>query len=68
MSKWPLEIIHTSDIWGPAQTPILILNTYYITFVDDDYSRLMWIYFLKEKSSLLSRLLQKRNMGLGLNV
>ena len=52
MSKWPLEIIH-SDIWGPAQTPTLNGNRYYITFVD--YSRFMWIYFLKEKSEALEK-------------
>jgi len=53
MSKYPLEIIH-SDIWGPAQTPTLNGNRYYIIFVDD-YSRFMWIYFLKEKSEALEK-------------
>jgi len=45
---------YSPDIWGPAQTPTLNGNRYYIIFVDD-YSRFMWIYFLKEKSEALEK-------------
>ncbi|MDM1593453.1 transposase family protein, partial [Escherichia coli] len=48
-----MEIIH-SDIWGPAQTPTINGKRYYITFIDD-YTRFIWVYFLKEKSEALNR-------------
>ncbi|CAL2253623.1 unnamed protein product [Prunus armeniaca] len=51
-SKWranePLGLIH-SDICGPMQTPSLGGNRYFITFIDD-YSRMCWVYFLRNKS------------------
>lgn len=50
-SKWrakePLELIH-SDVCGPMQTPSLSGNIYFITFIDD-YSRMCWVYFLRNK-------------------
>lgn len=54
-SKWranePLGLIH-SDICGPMQTPSLGGNRYFITFIDD-YSRMCWVYFLRNKSEAL---------------
>lgn len=50
--KWramkPLRLIH-SDRCGPIQTPSLEGNRYFITFLDD-YSRMCWVYFLRNKS------------------
>jgi len=56
MRRRPLEIIH-SDIWGPAQPPTINGNRYYITFIDD-YTRFMWVYFLKEKSEALGKFME----------
>jgi transposase InsO family protein len=43
-----LQLVH-SDICGPLETPSLSGVVYFITFIDD-YSRKMWVYFLKHKS------------------
>jgi GAG-pre-integrase domain len=50
-SSSPLAIVY-SDVWGPA--PLLSNNgfRYYIIFVDD-YSRYMWIYFLRTKDEVV---------------
>ncbi|CAL9001991.1 unnamed protein product, partial [Prunus brigantina] len=50
-AKEPLGLIH-SDICGPMQTPSLGRNRYFITFIDD-YSRMYWVYFLRNKSEAL---------------
>lgn len=47
-AKEPLELIH-SDLCSPMQTPSLGGNKYCITFIDD-YSRMCWVYFLRNKS------------------
>lgn len=47
-AKAPLEIVHT-DICGKMPTPSLSHHRYFLTFIDD-YSRMTWVYFLKEKS------------------
>ena len=44
----PLEIIH-ADLCGPTRTPALQGERYFALFVDD-YTRMMWIYFIKYKS------------------
>jgi len=50
--KWratrPLQLIHT-DLCGPFVPLSIGGNKYFITFVDD-FSRKIWIYFVKEKS------------------
>ena len=43
----PLEIIHA--VCGPTITPNLQGERYFSLFVDD-YTRMMWIYFVKYKS------------------
>ena len=43
-----LELIHT-DICGPMKTPSLGSQKYFLIFIDD-FSRMTWVYFLKEKS------------------
>ena len=43
-----LELIHT-DIYGPMKTPSLESQRYFLIFIDD-FSRMTWVYFLKEKS------------------
>ncbi|KAG6488118.1 hypothetical protein ZIOFF_056876 [Zingiber officinale] len=44
----PLELVH-ADICGPTQTPSLGNRRYFLLFVDD-YTRMIWIYFLEKKS------------------
>lgn len=44
-----LQLIHT-DVWGPA-IPSVNNSKYYVSFIDD-YSRHVWIYFLKYKSDV----------------
>ncbi|KAI5336045.1 hypothetical protein L3X38_026179 [Prunus dulcis] len=51
-AKNPLELIHT-DVCGPMQNESIGGNKYFITFIDD-YSRMCWVYFLKNKSSVIS--------------
>ena len=43
-----LELIHT-NICGPMKTPSLESQRYFLIFIDD-FSRMTWVYFLKEKS------------------
>lgn len=49
-AKKPLELIHT-DICGPITPMSLGGHRYFRTFIDD-YSRITWVYFLKEKSEV----------------
>lgn len=55
-AREPLEVIHT-DIWGPSRTLSLGNKRYFILFVDD-YTRMMWVYFLNEKSEAFSAFLK----------
>ncbi|KAL0343662.1 UNVERIFIED_CONTAM: Retrovirus-related Pol polyprotein from transposon TNT 1-94 [Sesamum angustifolium] len=52
-AKAVLELIHT-DVCGPMRTPSHEQNRYFIIFIDD-YSRMTWVYFMREKSEVLSR-------------
>jgi len=52
----PLELVH-ADICGPTRTPSLSNKRYFLLFVDD-YTRMMWIYFLDQKSEAFSFFLQ----------
>ena len=49
----PLEIIH-ADLCGPTRTPTLQGERYFALFVDD-YTRMMWVYFIKYKSKEFER-------------
>ena len=44
----PLHLVHT-DICGPIEPASSGGNKYFITFIDD-FSRKLWVYFMKEKS------------------
>ncbi|KAE8681218.1 Indole-3-acetic acid inducible 11, putative isoform 1 [Hibiscus syriacus] len=46
-----LDYVH-SDVWGPSTTSSLGGSRYYVTFIDD-FSRKVWVYFLKQKSEVL---------------
>ncbi|KAL0397696.1 UNVERIFIED_CONTAM: Retrovirus-related Pol polyprotein from transposon TNT 1-94 [Sesamum calycinum] len=49
-AKAVLELIHT-DVCGPMRTPSHEQNRYFILFIDD-YSRMTWVYFMREKSEV----------------
>ena len=46
-AKKPLELVHT-DLCGPMRTQSIGGSCYFLTFIDD-YSRKIWVYFLKQK-------------------
>ena len=56
-SKWrakgPLELIH-SDVFGPVKQASISGLKYMVTFIDD-FSKFVWVYFMKEKSETFSR-------------
>ncbi|KAI5312594.1 hypothetical protein L3X38_041767 [Prunus dulcis] len=43
----PLELVHT-DLCGPMQNESIGGNRYFIIFIDD-FSRMCWVYFLRNK-------------------
>ena len=47
-SNRPLELVHT-DLCGPTKTASLNGEKYFMLFIDD-YSRMVWVTFLKHKS------------------
>ncbi|KAK4393449.1 Retrovirus-related Pol polyprotein from transposon TNT 1-94 [Sesamum angolense] len=49
-AKAVLELIHT-DVCGPMRTPSYEQNRYFILFIDA-YSRMTWVYFMREKSEV----------------
>uniref|UniRef100_A0A6N2K750 Integrase catalytic domain-containing protein n=1 Tax=Salix viminalis TaxID=40686 RepID=A0A6N2K750_SALVM len=51
-SSYPLQLVHT-DLCGPMQHESNGGNRYFITFIDD-YSRVCWVYFLRNKSNALT--------------
>ena len=52
-AKAPLEIIH-SDLCGPMQTSSVSGSDYMLTFIDD-FTRKVWVYFLKYKSEVFEK-------------
>ena len=44
----PFHLVH-SDIWDPIKTPSLLGFRYFVIFVDD-YSRVTYLYLMKERS------------------
>lgn len=51
--KKPLELIH-SDVFGLTKQPLVKGIRYMITYIDD-YSKFVWVYFMKEKAEVLQR-------------
>ncbi|KAK4391658.1 Retrovirus-related Pol polyprotein from transposon RE2 [Sesamum angolense] len=49
-SSSPFTLVH-SDIWGPCRFESLRGFRYFITFIDD-YSRMTWVYLLKDRSQV----------------
>lgn len=55
-SEGVLDYIH-SDVWGPVSVSSHSGARYFVTFIDD-YSRKLWIYFIRHKSEVFSRFRQ----------
>ena len=53
MISHPLEIVHTNPC-GTTRTKIL-QGEYYFMFLIDDYKRMTWVTFLKEKSKAFEK-------------
>ena len=51
-AKAPLELVHT-DVCGPMDTTTHGGNKYFLTFIDD-FSRMTWVYFMREKSEVFN--------------
>jgi transposase InsO family protein len=46
----PLELVHT-DLYGPKRKKILQGENYFVLLIDD-YTRMTWVSFLKNKSEV----------------
>ncbi|XP_059624064.1 uncharacterized protein LOC132267041 isoform X3 [Cornus florida] len=46
----PFHLVH-SDVWGPIKHSSINKFHYFVTFVDD-YSRLTWLFLMKDRSEL----------------
>ena len=55
-AKEPLKLIHV-DLWGPIRTPSLGDKRYFLLFIND-YSRMVWVYFLEQKSYAFLKFLE----------
>ena len=56
MTSHPLEIVHT-DICGPTRTKIM-QGEYYFMMLIDDYTRMTWVTFLKEKFKIFKAMVE----------
>ena len=52
-AKQPLDLIY-SDVFGKVKQSSVNGMYYMVTFIDD-YSRYVWVYFMKEKSETLAK-------------
>ncbi|RVW57839.1 Retrovirus-related Pol polyprotein from transposon TNT 1-94 [Vitis vinifera] len=63
-SKWkakgPLELIH-SDVFGRVKQASLSGMKYMVTFIDD-FSKYVWVYFMKEKFETFSKFKEFKEM------
>ncbi|XP_077228362.1 uncharacterized protein LOC143861311 [Tasmannia lanceolata] len=48
----PFELVH-SNVWGPCRTPSMLGGKYFVIFVDD-FSRMTWLYIIKDRSEVFS--------------
>ena len=57
-AKEPLELVH-SDVFGPVRQASINGSKYMVIFIDD-FSKYVWVLFMKEKSEALSKFKQFR--------
>ena len=48
-----LDYVH-SDVWRPTRELSLSGSQYFFTFTDD-FSRKVWVYYLKQKSKVFAK-------------
>jgi transposase InsO family protein len=51
-SKGVLDYVH-SNVWGPVAVPSNGGAHYFVNFIDD-FSRKVWVYFMKHKSKVFT--------------
>ncbi|KAK7406483.1 hypothetical protein VNO78_08110 [Psophocarpus tetragonolobus] len=56
MSFLPFSLVHI-DVWGPAYVPNISGAKWFLTFIDD-YTRVTWVFLLKQKSEISSVFIQ----------
>ena len=49
-----LELVH-SDLWGSSFAPLSLNGYQYFMSLIDDYSRRVWVYFLKHKNEAFTK-------------
>ncbi|KAE8732274.1 hypothetical protein F3Y22_tig00002237pilonHSYRG01326 [Hibiscus syriacus] len=62
-AKEPLELVH-SDVFGPVKQQSISGMRYMVTFIDD-FSRYVWVFFMKEKSITFSKFKEFRDSAEG---
>ncbi|KAE8674817.1 putative disease resistance protein [Hibiscus syriacus] len=62
-AKEPLELVH-SDVFGPIKQQSISGMRYMVTFIDD-FSRYVWVFFMKEKSDTFSKFKEFRDSAEG---
>ncbi|KAM2243153.1 hypothetical protein PS2_009934 [Malus domestica] len=62
-AKEPLELVH-SDVFGPVKQPSIGGMRYMVTFIDD-FSRYVWVFFVKEKFDTFSKFKKFRESAEG---
>jgi len=49
-SSKPFDLIHL-DVWGPSLIPNILSAKWFVSFIDD-YTRVTWIFLMKDKSEV----------------
>ncbi|KAE8694951.1 hypothetical protein F3Y22_tig00110761pilonHSYRG00036 [Hibiscus syriacus] len=62
-AKEPLELVH-SDVFGPVKQQSISGMRYMVTFIDD-FSRYVWVFFMKEKYDIFSKFKEFRDSAEG---
>ncbi|KAE8667231.1 tir-nbs resistance protein [Hibiscus syriacus] len=62
-AKEPLELVH-SDVFRPVKQQSISGMRYMVTFIDD-FSRYVWVFFMKEKSDTFSKFKEFRDSAEG---
>ena len=55
-TKKILDYVH-SNVWGPTRELSLGGSQYFVTFIDD-FFRIVWVYYLKQKSMVFTKFKQ----------
>lgn len=56
-TKSTLDYIY-SDLWGSSKVPLSLSKSQYFISLIDDYSRKVWIYFLKTNSEAFDKFVE----------